>query len=122
MKAVLAGGFWGTSHWILDSIGRGATWVFHARVPPQNDEVYAMTGGGTIGTIFGAWTGFMTAQAGGLSPVAGTIIGGMVGACSGVFCGAIVQIVDEYMDALVKAVTLQRNQGAHYDHILVHRR
>lgn len=123
MKAMLAGGFWGTSHFILDSIGRGTTWFFHARVSPHDEEVYSMTGGGTIGAFFGAGIGLIaTAQSGGLSPVAGALIGGMVGICTGVFSGAIVQIVDDYIDALASFLNLQRGNGAHYDSILIHRR
>jgi hypothetical protein len=122
MKALVVGGFWGTSHWILDSVGRGVAWLFHPWVSPHDDEVYAMLGGATTCAIFGAWVGFMTsAQSRGLSPIAGSVLGGMVGACTGVFCGAIVQMIDDYIDALVNSINSRPVTGAHdeYDRVLI---
>ena len=64
-----------------------------------------------------------SAQSRGVIPVAGAILGGMVGADQGVFCGAIVHIVDDYIDALVNSINAQRGTGAHdeYDLVLIHR-
>jgi ABC-type Fe3+-siderophore transport system permease subunit len=107
MKALLTGGFWGTSHWFLDSIGRGVVWLVHLRVPPHDDEVYSMMGGGSIGAILASWFGYIVSrQSQALSPFAFAILGVMVGACTGVFCGAIVQIIDEYIDALTDSFNL----------------
>lgn len=124
MKALFVDGIWGTFHWMLDSIGRGIVWFLHAGDSPHDDEVYAMTGGGTVGAIFGSWIGFMlSTQSSGVSSVAGAIIGGTVGGCTGVFCGAIVQIVDDYIDALLNSLDSQRTTGAHdnFDRGLIHR-
>jgi hypothetical protein len=97
MKAV-AIGFWGTSHWILDWVGRGTAWCFPGKLSPCEDVGYCMTGGAILGTIVGAAIGFiLSAESHGFNPVEGMTIGGLVGISIGIGCGAIVQSIDEYI-------------------------
>lgn len=104
MKA-LACGFWGTSHWVLDVIGRGALWCIPSHASSRDDEAYSMTGGAIVGALFGTVLGFaLSAQSHGLSPVTGTIIGGLLGISTGICCGAIVQSVDEYICSVLNSL------------------
>jgi hypothetical protein len=58
-----------------------------------------------VGAIFGAGLGFiLSARSPGLSAVAGTTMGSLIGISTGIGCGAIVQIVDEYIDAVLNAL------------------
>lgn len=104
MKA-LADGIWGTSHWFLDGIGRGATWLLHAKAIPHDDEAYTMTGGAILGAIYGAIFGFLWAtESHNLPAIEGTIFGGLIGICTGIICGAVVQIVDDYIDDAINSL------------------
>jgi hypothetical protein len=104
MKAV-ASGFWGTSHWILDWIGRGTAWCFHTKLAPSEDMAYAMTGGAILGAVVGAMFGFiLSAESHGFNAVAGMVIGGLLGLSTGIGCGAIVESVDEYIRAWLNSL------------------
>ena len=104
MKAP-AEGIWGTSHWMLDRIGRGAIWCLPAHPCPSDDDAYCMTGGAIVGALFGAALGYaLSTQAPHLSIVAGTIIGALVGVSTGIGCGAIVQSVDDYIRAVLNSL------------------
>ena len=99
MKAA-ANGFWGTSHWILDCIGRGTAWCFRTKLTPSEDMAYAMTGGAILGAAVGAIFGFiLSAESHGFNAVEGMAIGGVLGLSMGIGCGAIVESVDEYIRA-----------------------
>jgi hypothetical protein len=50
------------------------------------------------------WVSTLSAQSHGLSLVAGTIIGSLVGIFTGIGCGAIVDGVDEYIRALLNSL------------------
>lgn len=101
----LADGVWGTSHWLLDFIGRCAFRCLPAKACPSDDEAYTMTGGAIVCALFGALLGFaLSAQSHDLSVVAGTVIGSLVGVSTGVGCGAIVQSVDNYIHALLNSL------------------
>lgn len=107
MKA-LAVGVWGTSHWILDLIGRGAVRCFPANSSPSDDEAYSMTGGAVLGTLIGAVLGYtLSAESRGLSLVGGALIGSLVGITTGIGCGAIVQSVDDYIRAVLNSLKSQ---------------
>ena len=105
MKA-LTYGFWGTSHWILDLIGRGTVRCIPAQTSVGDDEVYSMTGGAIVGAIFGAGLGFLlSALSPSLNVDAGMAIGSLIGVSTGIGCGAIVQIVDEYIDTVLNGIS-----------------
>jgi len=92
----LAIGFWGTAHWTLDLIGRGATKFFPTRKALSEDEVYAMTGGAAVGVVSGAVLGLVLSdESHAMNAVTGATIGGLVGAWTGMISGAIVHTVDE---------------------------
>lgn len=104
MKA-FANGVWGTSHWILDLTGKATVWLLHAKTTPHDDEAYAMTGGAIFGAFFGAILGFLlSADSHSFNQVAGTIFGSALGICTGIMWGAIVQIVDDYIDAAINSL------------------
>lgn len=88
---VLALGFWGTTDWVLEFIGRGAAVVLFGKASLNEDEAYAMMGGAAVGGIFGSIVGFVLS---GQSRDIGAALGCIVGVCTGAMCGAIVQIVD----------------------------
>ena len=82
---VQAVGFWGTTHWILDVIGRGAACVLSDSTPRRDEEACAMMGGGALGVIFGAAVGLLLSdQSRDMNAAAGAALGALVGACSGV--------------------------------------
>ena len=98
-------GVWGTSHWFLDGIGRGACWLLHAKATPHDDEAYAMTGGGILGAIYGVTFGFLlSTESHSFNATAGTIFGGLMGICTGIITGAVVQIVDDYIDDAIDSL------------------
>ncbi len=104
MKA-LAVGVWGTSHWVLDLIGRGAVRCLPAKACPRDEDAYSMTGGAIVGALFGAALGFaLSDQAHHLSLLAGTILGTLVGISTGIGCGAIVQSVDDYIRSVINSL------------------
>lgn len=97
MKPVVVG-VWGTSHWVLDLIGRSAVWCLHANAYPKDDDLYSIIGSAIVGAVFGVALGFTFAvHSHDLSPVAGTAIGSLMGTCTGICCGAIVQCVDDFI-------------------------
>ena len=101
----LACGVWGTSHWVLDWIGRGAMWCLPAKASTHDDEAYSLTGGAIVGALFGAALGFaLSDQSHSRNLAAGTIIGTLLGISMGICCGAIVQSVDEYICTVLNSI------------------
>lgn len=98
----LAVGIWGTSHWVLDLIGRSAVWCLHTNAYPKDDAAYSIIGGAIVGAVFGLALGLTLAvHSHDVGPVVGAAIGSLEGACTGICCGAIVQSVDDVIcDAL----------------------
>lgn len=102
---VLASGFWGTTHWALDLIGRGAARAVHKKSSLEDDEAYSMTGGAAVGGIYGAIFGFLLSlQPRDINAVAGAALGCLLGICTGIMFGAIVQVVDDWIQNLLKSV------------------
>jgi uncharacterized membrane protein len=102
---VLAYGFWGTSHWVLDVIGRGAACVLPRKASQRDDVACAIAGGAVLGVIFGAIFGFMLSEESrDLSAIAGAALGCLLGACTGAIYGAIVEVVDDEITAFLKSL------------------
>jgi hypothetical protein len=105
MKA-LAGGVWGTSHRILDSIGRGALSCLPLHARPRDNEALSLTGGAIVGALLGGGLGFILSdESHHLNLIAGAIIGGLVGVTTGIGWGGIVQSVDDYIRTLLNSVS-----------------
>jgi hypothetical protein len=104
MKA-LAGGFWGTAHWTLDLIGRGTARVCPGKTFIREDDVYCMTGGAAVTSIFGAFLGLLLAdQSHTIDLMTGVVFGILVGLCTGVIVGATVQVVDDWIKEMLSSV------------------
>jgi hypothetical protein len=106
---VLAYGFWGVTHWTLDTIGRATGYILPGKTSrqedePREDEARAMTGGAVLGAIFGAAFGFMLSdESRDINTIAGASLGVLLGACSGIIYGAVVQIMDHSINALLNS-------------------
>jgi uncharacterized protein YcfJ len=99
-------GFWGTAHWSLDLIGRGVARCFPTKTPSsENDDAYSVIGGAVVGTIFGVLLGFAWSdESRAITTLAGAVIGGLLGICTGVMFGAIVQTVDDAIEAWLSSL------------------
>jgi hypothetical protein len=102
---VSARGFWGTTYWALDSIGRGAAWLLPRKISSSEEEVYAMTGGAIVGAVFGIALGFVLCNdSHDMSNSAGALLGGLIGVCTGIAFAATVQIVDDSINAWINSL------------------
>lgn len=101
---VLAYGFWGATHWMLGTIGRGTACILPGKRSQKEDEACTMTGGAVLGAIFGAVFGWMlSVQSRDINAVAGASLGAVLGVCSGVIYGAIAQVMDDWINALLNS-------------------
>jgi hypothetical protein len=92
-------GFWGTAHWSLDLVGRSASWFFPTKSLSSENDAYSVIGGAVVGAIFGGSLGFAWSEEGrAMTNLAGAAIGGLLGICTGVMFGAIVQTIDDAID------------------------
>ena len=96
---IRAVGVWGTAHWTLDLIGRGAVRFIPTKTSWSQVDAYSVTGGAVVGTVFGALLSFTWSDESHASAIpAGVAIGSLLGLCIGVMFGAVVQTVDEAID------------------------
>jgi hypothetical protein len=103
--SVSARGFWGTTCWALDWIGRGAALICPAKISSTEEEPYAMTGGAIVGAIFGVALGFILSdESHVMSNLAAATLGGLIGVCTGIAFGATVQIVDDFINAWLNSL------------------
>lgn len=101
---VLACGFWGTTHWALDLIGRSMARVLPGKTSIREDEVYSMMGGAAVSGIFGSAFGLLLAyQSHDVNAIGAATLGFLLGVCTGVTFGAIVQVVDESINDLLNS-------------------
>jgi hypothetical protein len=91
---VLAIGLWGTVDQSLQWIGKGATRVLTRRSCPPEEN--AIIGGALVCAVFGGVTGFALSDLSRtIGLTGGAVIGGLLGACSGVLFGSFVVTVDD---------------------------
>jgi outer membrane lipoprotein SlyB len=101
---VLAYGFWGVTHWVLDTIGRATGYILPGKTSQREDEARAMTGGAVLGAIFGAAFGFILSdESRDINTIAGASLGMVLGACSGIIYGAVVHVMDDSINALINS-------------------
>ncbi len=87
-------GFWGTVDQFLQWIGRGAARLLTRRSCFAEEN--AIIGGALVCAVFGGVTGFALSDFSRSTAITeGAIIGGLVGACSGVLFGFFVVTVDD---------------------------
>jgi hypothetical protein len=108
MKAV-ADGFWGTAHFTLEMIGRGAVRILPARTSASlrkdREEIYAMTGGAALGVVFGAILGLVLSdESHAMTALTGAMICGLAGIWTGIISGAIVQTTDDAIHEWLNSV------------------
>jgi hypothetical protein len=101
----LAGGFWGTAHWALDWLGRGAFSVWPRKKSISEEDAYSMLGGAAASGIFGAVVGLLFAgRWQGVNAVEGVTFGFLLGVCSGVIFAATVQVIDDWIKDVLNSV------------------
>lgn len=87
-------GLWGTVDQSLQWIGKGAARLLARR--SGSAEENAIIGGALVCAVFGGVTGFTLSDFSRSTVVSGgAIIGGLLGACSGVLFGSFVVTVDD---------------------------
>lgn len=98
-----ARGFWGTSHWIFDAVGRAAFRFLPARSHPKDDAVYSIVGGALLGSLSGALIGTSVFDASRLSAEVGAILGVLLGVCAGIYWGAAIQSTDDLIRDVINS-------------------
>lgn len=92
--SVITLGFWGSVDESLQWIGKGTVRLLTRK--SASAEENAVIGGAFVCAVFGAVTGFALSD---IPPrmavTAGAIIGGLLGACSGVVFGSCVVTIDD---------------------------
>ena len=100
-------GFWDVVDQCLRGIGKGAAWVLTAG--HLGDDVnaagYALIGGAVLCALFGAIVGYVLSHfAHGMYIAGVTAIGGLLGACAGVFFGSFVEAVDQEINQVLASL------------------
>ncbi len=87
-------GLWGTVDQSLQSIGKGAAVLLTRR--SGSAEENAVIGGALVCAVFGGVTGFALSDLSrSMAVTGGAVIGGLLGACSGVLFGSFVVTLDD---------------------------
>jgi hypothetical protein len=106
--SVRAYGFWGLSHYLFDRIGRGMACVVLGRTSPKDDGACTIAGASVACGIFGAALGFSLCDHSPTGNIAvATLLGGLLGACSGCIYGAIVEVLDDSIRDFLGSLTLK---------------
>jgi hypothetical protein len=91
---IFALGFWGIVDESLQWIGKSAAQLLTRRSCPAEEN--AIIGGALLCAVIGGVTGFALSDfSRSMTLTAGAIIGGLLGACSGVLFGSFVVTVDD---------------------------
>jgi hypothetical protein len=108
MKGATAG-FWGTTHWALDLVGRGTVWALIRNSSQCDDSAYAIAGGALTGGSFGAVVGFLlSVPAHDLTnTIVAATLGCLLGVCTGISFGALVEIVDTWIKDIFNSLNSQ---------------
>ena len=92
--SIITLGLWGTIDQSLQWIGKGAARLLTRR--SCSVEENAIIGGAMVCAVFGGVTGFVLSDISRSTVVSGgVLIGGLLGACSGVLFGSVVVTVDD---------------------------
>lgn len=89
-------GFWDIADVSLRWIGRSAVWLLiKNRGTQDGGTAYALIGGALVCTVLGGVTGFgLAGHSYSAATAEGATLGGLLGACMGVFFGSFVEAVD----------------------------
>src|SRR5579862_4279945 len=99
-------GFWDVVDLSFRWIGKGAVWLL-GRKPGEGDEspAYALLGGAVVWSVFGGVVGFgLSGHARNLATLEGAILGCLLGACTGVFFGSLVEAVDDTINGVLRSL------------------
>lgn len=107
MTGKLTLGFWGLVDLSLRWIGKGASWFLIKKSNRgKENAAYAIVGGALVCAVFGGITGFALSDLSrDIATVDGAILGGMLGACAGIFFGTLVEAVDDKINDLLRSLS-----------------
>ena len=99
-------GLWDVVDLGLRGVGKGVAWVAMRKAGGEAEqEGYALLGGAVLFTVFGGLVGFGLANhTRDLFMAEGAIIGGLLGACSGVFFGSFVEAIDGTINHVLRSL------------------
>lgn len=99
-------GFWDVVDLSFRRIGRFAVGLLRRKPEGSDaDTAYALIGGALVWTVFGAVVGFgLSGHSGNMATLEGTILGCLLGACTGVFFGSLVEAVDNTIHAVLRSL------------------
>ena len=100
-------GFWDTADQSLQWIGRSAAWLLLRRHSTRDESALcAATGGALVCAVFGGVVGFTLSDSSrDLGAIGRTILGGLLGVCTGMFFGVFVETVDSTIKDLLRSVS-----------------
>ncbi len=100
----LTWGIWDVVNQSLQGLGKGtARLLFRSHPITDGTALYAAVGGAIVCAIFGGVAGFeLSHPALELGVIAGTMLGGLLGVCMGIFFGSLVVTVDRLIKILLR--------------------
>ncbi len=109
----LTPGFWDNADRSLQWIGRGATRLLLRRRSTEDEgALYAATGAALIWAAFGGVVGFTLADPSrDIGAIDRAILGGLLGACVGIFFGSLVEAVDSTIKNLISSLNSKQRSS-----------
>ena len=100
-------GFWDIVDLSFRRIGKGAVWLVRRKPGgAEADTAYALLGGALVWMVFGAVVGFgLSGHSWNAATLEGAILGCLLGACTGVFFGSLVEAVDDSIHHLLRSLS-----------------
>ena len=102
----VAPGFWDVVDFSFRWIGKSAARLL--RIRPESAEAntaYALTGGALVWMAFGGVVGFgLSGHSRDMATMEGVILGCLLGACTGVFFGSLVEAIDDSINNVLRSL------------------
>jgi hypothetical protein len=99
-------GFWDVVDLSFRRIGKSAVWLVRRKPGGADaDAGYALVGGALVWMVFGAVVGFgLSGHSWTAATLEGAILGCLLGACTGVFFGSLVEAVDGAINGVLRSL------------------
>lgn len=107
MSGKLTLGFWGIVDLTLRWIGKGVSWFLIKKSERgKENAAYAIIGGALVCAVIGGVIGYALSDLSrDIATLGGTVLGGMLGACAGIFFGSLVEAVDDEINDLLRSLS-----------------